>query len=75
MNTEYLLDEVIEILHLKNDAALARTLNVAPPVISKMRTGSLKVGNSMIIAIHESTGMTIAEIKRLAGLPAARVSA
>ncbi len=32
-----LLDTLIEKLHLKNDAALSRALEVAPPVISKIR--------------------------------------
>lgn len=32
-----LLDSLIEKLHLKNDAALSRALEVAPPVISKIR--------------------------------------
>ena len=32
-----LLDTLIKQLHLKNDAALSRALEVAPPVISKIR--------------------------------------
>ena len=38
-----LLDSLIEKLHLKNDAALSRALEVAPPVISKIRHRRLPV--------------------------------
>ena len=31
-----LLDTLLEKMHLKNDAALSRALEVAPPVISKI---------------------------------------
>jgi hypothetical protein len=39
-----LLDTLIKHLHLKNDAALSRALEVAPPVISKIRHRRLPVG-------------------------------
>ncbi|MBB5198738.1 hypothetical protein HNR39_000548 [Glaciimonas immobilis] len=32
-----LLDAVIQKLHLKNDAALSRSLEISPPIISKIR--------------------------------------
>ena len=57
-----LLDLVIMRLSLKNDAALSRSLEVAPPVISKIRNGKLSIGATMVIAIHELTGMAIADI-------------
>jgi len=43
-NPNRLLDTLIERLRLKNDAALSRALEVAPPVISKIRHGRLPVG-------------------------------
>lgn len=58
-----LLEDVKAKLQVKNDAALSRAFEVAPPVISKIRHGKLPVGASLIIKIHELTGMTIAEIK------------
>lgn len=39
-----LLDTLIVHLNLKNDAALSRALEVAPPVISKIRHNRLPVG-------------------------------
>jgi hypothetical protein len=48
-NPDNLLDSLIERLNLKNDAALSRALEVAPPVISKIRHRRLPVGASMLI--------------------------
>ena len=75
MSAAKLFDEVKGILNIRFDVELANIIGVASPVISNMRTGSLKVGNSMIIKIHEATGLTIYEIRSMAGLHAARVSA
>lgn len=62
------LDFLIEQLGLKNDATLSRELGVAPPVISKMRHGRLPLGPSLILMLHETYGMVVADIRaRLAG--------
>lgn len=61
-----LLDAVIAQRGLKNDAALAASLQLAPPVISKTRTGRLQVGASLILRLHEVFGMPVAEIRELA---------
>lgn len=52
---------------MKNDAALSRTLEVAPPVISKIRHRRLPVGASMLIRMHEVTDMSVAELRELLG--------
>lgn len=57
-----LLNVVIQHLQLKNDAALARLVEVAPPVISKIRRGRLDIGPSMMIRIHEVTGFSIEKL-------------
>ncbi|RZI40305.1 hypothetical protein EGT07_24830 [Herbaspirillum sp. HC18] len=62
-----LLDTLLERLNLKNDAALSRTLGVAPPVISKIRHGRLPVGASMLVRMHEETGLNIRELRDLMG--------
>jgi hypothetical protein len=71
METTYdpnrLLDALIGKLQLKNDAALARTLEVAPPVISKIRHLKLPVGASMLIRMHEETELSIRELRDLMG--------
>lgn len=67
-NTNLFLDTVIAHQELKNDAALSRFLEVAPPVISKLRHGKLDIGASLILKAHEKTGIAVASIKELAGL-------
>lgn len=62
-----LLDSLIEKLNLKNDAALSRALEVAPPVISKIRHRRLPVGASLLIRMHEVSDLTIRELRILMG--------
>jgi plasmid maintenance system antidote protein VapI len=60
-----LLDALIEKLNLKNDAALSRLLEVAPPVISKLRHGALPIGPTMLIRMHEVSDLGIREMRAL----------
>ncbi|GIZ53157.1 hypothetical protein [Noviherbaspirillum aridicola] len=62
-----LLDALIEKLNLKNDAALSRALEVAPPVISKIRHRRLPVGASLLIRMHEVSDLSIKELRNLMG--------
>ena len=62
-----LLDSLIEKLGLKNDAALSRALEVAPPVISKIRHRRLPVGASLLIRMHEVSDLSIKELRSLMG--------
>lgn len=76
MNTpaSKLFDHLLnKLIGKKNDAAWSRKLEVAPPVISKIRNGKLEIGATLILRIHEEFDMSIAEIKELAGLPPANV--
>jgi hypothetical protein len=66
-NPNHLLDILLGKLQLKNDAALARTLAVAPPVISKMRHQRLPVGASMLIRMHEVSDISIRDLRDLMG--------
>jgi plasmid maintenance system antidote protein VapI len=61
-NPNQLLDTMLGKMMLKNDAALARALEVAPPVISKIRHHRLPVGASMLIRMHEVTGTSIRDV-------------
>ena len=63
----HLLDSLIEKLRLKNDAALSRALEVAPPVISKIRHRRLPVGASLLIRMHEVSDLSIRELRVLMG--------
>lgn len=62
-----LLDALKEKLMLKNDAALARSLDIAPPVISKIRHGKLKIGATALIRMHEVSNVSIRELRLLLG--------
>lgn len=62
-----LLDALIEKLGLKNDAALARKFELAPPVLSKIRHCRLPVGNGFMIKCHEIAGMTFPQIRSYVG--------
>ncbi len=62
-----LLNSLIEKLHLKNDAALSRALEVAPPVISKIRHRRLPVGASLLIRMHEVSELSIRDLRILMG--------
>lgn len=64
---EILLDAIIVELGIRNDAALSRRLEVAPPVISKIRNKTLPIGATLLIRIHEETGWTIKEIRSKMG--------
>lgn len=66
-NPNHLLDILIERLNLKNDAALSRALEVAPPVISKIRHRRLPVGASMLIRMHEVSTLSVRELRDLMG--------
>lgn len=62
-----LLDVNIKRLHIKNDAALSRILEVAPPVISKIRHLKLPIGASLFIRMHEVTELSIKDLRGLMG--------
>jgi hypothetical protein len=66
-NPDNLLDTMLEKLQLKNDAALSRVLEVAPPVISKIRHRRLPVGASLLIRMHEVSDLSVAELRELLG--------
>lgn len=62
-----LLDALIERMGLKDDGALSRKLRVATSVISNIRNGILPIGGSMLIWMHEATGISIQELRELLG--------
>ncbi len=64
-NPNRLLDAIIEKLQLKNDAALSRALEVAPPVISKIRHHTLPIGATILLRMHEISDMSIREMREL----------
>jgi hypothetical protein len=59
------LDAIITKLKLKNDAALSRVLEVAPPVISKIRHNTLPIGATIVLRMHEVSDFSIRELRTL----------
>ena len=62
-----LLNHLIALLNLKNDAALSRLLEVAPPIISKVRHRVLPVGPALLIRMHEVSNLNIRDLQDLMG--------
>lgn len=64
-----LMDDMLETLSLKNDAALARVMRVSPPIISKLRAGRLFFNSSYQITAHELTDWSISSIRKALNIP------
>jgi plasmid maintenance system antidote protein VapI len=71
MHPTYDPNNLIDFLRLElkcaNDAALAKALEIAPPIISKIRHRKLAVCASLLIRMHEVSGLTIRELRDLMG--------
>ncbi|QNB08363.1 hypothetical protein G5S34_17460 [Herbaspirillum frisingense] len=63
MSAAILIDQVIAHLGLKNDAALARHLGIAPPTISKIRNGLIPMSAAVMARLSEDTGWPTKQIK------------
>ena len=60
-----LIAGLVSLHNLKNDAELAHKLNVAPPVISKVRNDRMPIGDSLLITIQRTFNMTLPEVDAL----------
>lgn len=54
-------------LGVSSDGALSRKLKVARNVIGDIRACRMQVGGSMLLLMHEATGISIDELRRLMG--------
>lgn len=66
-NPARLVDALISHLNVKNDAALARVLDVLPPVVSNFRHNRIPLGASLLIRMHDASQLSIAELRSLCG--------
>lgn len=62
-----LLDSLRTCLKLKSDAALSLRLDVAPPVISKIRNYLMPVGPTLLLRMHEESEISIKDLRALMG--------
>nr|WP_315401381.1 helix-turn-helix domain-containing protein [uncultured Duganella sp.] len=60
-----LLDALLERMGLRNDAGLARALEVSAPSISKVRRGRVAVSADLLLRIHEVGGVPVRELRAL----------
>lgn len=61
------IDHVLAHLRLKNDAALSRVLEVAPPLLSRIRHSRAPVGGAILLRMHEATGLSLATLREMMG--------
>lgn len=61
-----LIDHLLDANNLMNDAALSRVLEVAPPVISKIRHNRIPVGASLRLRIMRKLGTSLEMLDELA---------
>ena len=61
-----LLDAVMRKIGVKNDAGLSRALDVAPPVISKIRHAKLPVGATLLLTMHLLTDVAVRDLMVMA---------
>lgn len=60
-----LLNMLIGHLHLEDDRALAQSLKVAPYIVEMMREGRLAISPSMLLWIHDATGVSLRDMRAL----------
>lgn len=66
-NPNRLLDILIERLRVKDDSALSNKLRVAKSIIRDIRQRRLPIGASMLMWMSEATGISVTELRALAG--------
>ncbi|HEV2610152.1 MAG TPA: hypothetical protein VGU61_07780 [Noviherbaspirillum sp.] len=66
-NPDRLLDTLVEKLDVDNDTELARKLKVARPILEMIRRRELGVSASMLMWMHEASGMAIRDLRTLLG--------
>jgi hypothetical protein len=64
---ETLLDTLTRILGARNDRHLAKRLDVQPSQICKVRKRRVSVASSLLISMHEETGLSIRQLRALMG--------
>ena len=62
-----LVNTLVMRLGVSTDKALATILAVKPPVLSKIRSGKLPVGATLLLRMHEESGLSIRALRDLMG--------
>lgn len=64
---ERVLDKVSETLKLCNDAALAKALKIAAPLLEQIRQRQTPLRASILLRINEVSGLPMGELRALMG--------
>lgn len=64
---EALLDTLMRLLGTRNDRQLATRLGVQPSQICKVRKRRVSVAPSLLISMHEETGLSLRQLRALMG--------
>jgi hypothetical protein len=64
---EALLDTLMRMLGARNDRQLAHLLGVQPSQVCKVRKRRVSVAPSLLISMHEETGLSIRQLRALMG--------
>ena len=64
-NNNVLFKKIIEQLNLRSNSALSKVLMLDRQTASGIRLGKKNIGATLLIRIHETTGMSITEIKEI----------
>jgi antitoxin HigA-1 len=62
-----LFDTVRQRLQLHSDKALAKALQIAPPLLARLRERVLPVSGSLLLRIQDVSGIAVAELQRVLG--------
>lgn len=62
-----LLDTICKIVQANNDVQLSKLLETAPSNISKIRNKVKPVSGDALLAMHEVSGLSIRELRKLMG--------
>jgi hypothetical protein len=66
-NPSRLIDSLLNNMRLKNDFQLSQALDISASCISKIRNGHMAVSAQTLIAMHETSGLSIRELRSLMG--------
>lgn len=69
-NPDALVDGLCKQMAAKNDAALARMLQIQPPILSKVRHRKAPVTAGLLLRMHEVTKVPVSHLRRMMGVRA-----
>jgi len=61
-----LFDYLREMYGIKSDSELARVLNSHSPLISRIRSGAVRITAKLVLEIHKQTKLPIEKIEEMA---------